>query len=202
MGFRSSAPDIFFRDLPHILPIPADRLDNWLDVPLDVLKSPEAVACALTSGFCPQTGNTQAEGAPRRMHLMVWNDNMTVGVKAMDDDHKQLVDIVNELTEGIVSGQELTAVGFILERLILCTKDHLTREERLLAQNGYPVKKQHHKEHDLLIKKVLIAQANFRMGSTNVLADDVIAFLQDWLFGHIQGSDKEYGPFLNAKGID
>ena len=135
------------------------------------------------------------------MHLMVWNDNMVVGVKAMDDDHKQLVDIVNELTEGVVSGQELKAVGVILERLIQSTKDHLTREECLLVQNDYPVKKQHHREHDLLIKKILIAQANFRMGSTHVLSDDVIQFVQNWLSGHIQGSDKEYGPFLNAKGI-
>jgi hemerythrin-like metal-binding protein len=135
------------------------------------------------------------------MHLMVWNDNMTVGVKAMDDDHRQLVDIVNELTQGIVSGQDLKAVGFVLERLIQSTKDHLTREEHLLAQNCCPVTKQHHREHDLLIKNVLIAQANFRMGSTHVLAEGVIQFLQNWLYGHLQGADKEYGPFLNAKGI-
>jgi hemerythrin len=26
-------------------------------------------------------------------------------------------------------------------------------------------------------------------------------FLKNWLIKHIQGSDKQYGPFLNAKGM-
>ena len=29
----------------------------------------------------------------------------------------------------------------------------------------------------------------------------VLNFLRDWLVEHIQGEDKKYGPFLNAKGI-
>jgi len=30
---------------------------------------------------------------------------------------------------------------------------------------------------------------------------EVLNFLRKWLLNHIQGSDKKYGPHLNAKGI-
>lgn len=135
------------------------------------------------------------------MAFMEWNEELSVGVQAMDADHKNLVGILNELHEGIVSGADRKALGFVMERLILCTKDHLAREERLLAQAGYPDADDHHKVHDLVIGKVLIAQANFRMGSTAVLTEEVMLFLKDWISDHILGSDKDYGPFLNSKGI-
>jgi len=28
-----------------------------------------------------------------------------------------------------------------------------------------------------------------------------MVFLKDWLFQHILGSDKKYGPYLNERGI-
>jgi len=135
------------------------------------------------------------------MLLMEWNEGMSVGVKAMDDDHKKLFEILNELNVGIVAGEDRKVLGFVLERLIQHTKDHLAREERLLAQAGFPDAEDHHKEHDLLIGKALIAQANFRMGSSAMLSAEVMLFLNDWLSSHILGSDKDYGPFLNSKGI-
>jgi hemerythrin len=30
---------------------------------------------------------------------------------------------------------------------------------------------------------------------------EVLNFLKGWLVKHIQGTDKKYGPFLNAKGV-
>jgi hemerythrin len=31
---------------------------------------------------------------------------------------------------------------------------------------------------------------------------DVMNFLCNWLVGHIKGSDKQYSPFLNDRGIN
>jgi len=135
------------------------------------------------------------------MPLMDWNDEMSVGVKAMDDDHKKLVDILNELNESVVTGEDHKALGVALEQLIQYTRNHLAREEELLARCDYPDSKEHHTGHDRMIGKALLAQANFRMGSTPTLSAEILLFLKDWLTSHILGSDKDYGPYLNAKGI-
>jgi len=136
-----------------------------------------------------------------RMTLMAWNDEMTVGVKAMDDDHKRLIEILNEMQEAIAAGDDRKILGAALERLVEYTKGHLAREEKLLAQCDYPDSTEHHKEHDAMIAKALIAQANFRVGSSEMLTIEMMNFLSDWLTEHIQGSDRLYGPYLNSHGI-
>jgi hemerythrin len=100
-----------------------------------------------------------------------WDEKMSVGVKAMDDDHKALVGLLNEMSEALDSEQERKVLGAVLERMIQYTKDHLAREERLLAEHGYPDCTEHHKGHDLMIATALQAQASFRVGRSEMLSD-------------------------------
>jgi hemerythrin len=44
-------------------------------------------------------------------------------------------------------------------------------------------------------------QTRFEAGQSLELSLEALAFLKDWLTGHIMGSDQRYGPHLNAKGI-
>ena len=41
---------------------------------------------------------------------------------------------------------------------------------------------------------MLDIQAKFKGGATGTLSLEVLAFLKKWLIGHIQGSDRKYGP--------
>lgn len=34
-----------------------------------------------------------------------------------------------------------------------------------------------------------------------LISHELMTFFKDWLVKHIQGDDKQYGPFLNGKGI-
>jgi len=60
----------------------------------------------------------------------------------------------------------------------------------------------HKSEHEKLVKQVIDLQAKFQAQAMGgVLTMTVMSFLKDWLVTHIQGEDKKYGVFLNAKGI-
>lgn len=135
------------------------------------------------------------------MPLMTWNEKMSVGVKVLDDDHKRLVALVNELHDALKTGHGKDALGKILDSLVTYTKSHFAREEQFFARTNYPDSAAHKKEHDDLTNQVLQVQAKFNSGASTGLSLQVMNFLRDWLTNHIQGSDKKYGPYLNSRGI-
>ncbi len=135
------------------------------------------------------------------MPLMVWNNNLSVGVAVIDEDHKKLVAMVNELYEAIQGGHGRDALGKILDGLVSYTVMHFAREEKFFLETGYADAIAHKKEHADLTRQVLDVQAKYKAGATSTLSLEVMNFLKNWLVQHIQGSDKKYGPHLNAKGI-
>ncbi len=135
------------------------------------------------------------------MPLMNWTEKLSVGVAVIDDDHKKLVGMVNELYDAMQAGRGRDALGHILDGLVQYTRFHFAREEKFFAQTGYPAAVQHKQEHDALTHQVLDVQQKYAAGATATLSLDVLHFLRDWLIKHIQGSDQKYRPHLNAKGI-
>jgi len=134
------------------------------------------------------------------MALITWSDSLSVKVKQFDDQHKKLVDMVNQLFDAMKSGKGNQVMGDILKQLIAYTQTHFAAEERLMKQYGYPDFEAHKKEHNALVIQVLDLQKQFQEGKA-VLTQHVMTFLRDWLSKHIQGDDKKYGVFFNGKGV-
>lgn len=134
------------------------------------------------------------------MALITWSDSLSVKVKQFDDQHKKLVDMVNQLFDAMKTGKGNQVMGDILKQLIAYTQTHFAAEERLLKQYAYPDFEAHKKEHNALVIQVLDLQKQFQEGKP-VLTQNIMTFLRDWLSKHIQGDDKKYGIFLNGKGV-
>lgn len=134
------------------------------------------------------------------MALITWSDTLSVKVKQFDDQHKKLVDMVNQLFDAMKTGKGNQVMGDILKQLIAYTQTHFAAEERLLKQYGYPDFEAHKNEHNALVMQVLDLQKQFQEGKP-VLTQNIMTFLRDWLSRHIQGDDKKYGVFLNGKGV-
>ena len=135
------------------------------------------------------------------MPMMEWNEDMSVRVKVLDDDHKTLIRMLNDLYDGIVAGQARTALEDVIDGLMRYTKLHFAREERLFAETGFPGSAAHKAEHDLLTRRVMNLQTRFENGQSFELSMEAMSFLKSWLNNHIMGSDQAYGMHLNAKGI-
>ena len=134
------------------------------------------------------------------MALMEWSPAFSVKVKKFDDQHKKLVDLVNQLHDAMRSGQGNAMLGVVLQQLITYTSSHFGDEEKLMAAHAYPDLAAHKAEHQKLVAQVLDLQKKFQAGSS-MLTLTVMNFLKDWLINHIQGVDKKYSAFLNGKGV-
>jgi hemerythrin len=135
------------------------------------------------------------------MPLMVWNDKFSVGVHSIDQEHKKLIELLNELHDGLAANHAKDKLGHVLDGLITYTATHFRTEEKYFAQTGYPDTAAHKKEHEALTNQVLEVQKRFKSGETGTLSMEVMNFLKRWLITHIQGSDKKYAPHLIAKGV-
>ncbi|MBL8742671.1 MAG: hemerythrin family protein [Myxococcales bacterium] len=129
-----------------------------------------------------------------------WNASLSVGVHDIDEQHKQLFSLLDELSRANTEEREATVRGEIVADLIDYTKIHFAFEETLLARHGYPDLGSHHDAHTKLAGQVETYAAAAE-GGTAPLGAELYFFLRTWLNGHIRGSDRRYGPFLNDRGV-
>jgi hemerythrin-like metal-binding protein len=133
------------------------------------------------------------------MAFYEWKNSMSVGVNASDDDHKQLIGMINQLHEGMRNGQGKEVLGKILDNLVQYTKFHFAREEEFFDRTGYPAD-DHIREHRELVKQVETLQSRYKSGES-AISIETLDFLRNWLIVHIQGTDKKYSSHLNEHGI-
>jgi hemerythrin len=132
------------------------------------------------------------------MPLFEWTDALAVGNETIDDDHRHLVDLINQLFLAISSGQANAVLGEILDELVSYTQTHFQREEALMQQHDYPDYALHKAAHDKLIEEVRVFQEQFAAGLV-VSPMTVFNFLGGWLFRHIQACDVCLGKTLKGE---
>jgi hemerythrin-like metal-binding protein len=129
-----------------------------------------------------------------------WNNSYSVRVHAMDAQHRELFEIVHELSAAMRAGHGKDVTGRVLSRLIDCTFNHFAAEEKLMKENKFPGLAAHCIEHRALEEKITAFKKNFDAGS-NVITPDLMRFLQNWLTTHILTIDRNYSDFLNSRGV-
>ncbi len=134
------------------------------------------------------------------MALIDWNDTYSVDVTEIDQQHKKLVSIINELNTAMKERKAAETMGKTIDELIDYTVTHFIVEEKYFDKFNYPETVSHKKEHDDFINKIKDVKKSFDKGSL-MLSIDIMNFLKDWLINHIQGTDKKYSSFFNEKGL-
>jgi hemerythrin len=134
------------------------------------------------------------------MALLTWSDGLSVGVKAMDEQHKILVEILNELHTAMMDGQAHAIAGALLDKLVDYTHFHFACEEKLIGGAQFPGLALHRQQHQDLTKEVEVFVARYRKGE-EMLTLHLMNFLRDWLSNHILEEDKQYGLWLNQHGV-
>src|ERR1035437_3102583 len=132
---------------------------------------------------------------------LTWNHACTVGVRALDDQHGILMDTMNELRLAAVRGTGREQVSEVLDRLIEFTRMHFWSEEQLLEQYVYPALAEHRTEHQRLLAQILQSSHRAQHGEKMQMRP-LLCFLREAYAEHIEGMDREYGSWLNERGVD
>lgn len=132
--------------------------------------------------------------------LVHWSDELSVGVQEVDEQHKILIALLNELHEALLQHHGSEICAEILRRLAEYTRIHFSVEESLMRILGYPDFERHKAEHDALSAQVTQLQVRLAGGQASI-SFELLHFLKVWLTRHIQDSDRRYGAYFLEKGI-
>ena len=129
-----------------------------------------------------------------------WRDEYSVGIERIDNDHKKLIQLINDLETAVHynAGDEFERQA--LEELIAYTQTHFTLEEELMKEHGYPDFEAHKGQHDQMISNVEVFLRDYEEKGHKVLGD-IAEHLKLWLIQHINGTDQKYAPYLHSKGV-
>ena len=134
------------------------------------------------------------------MPLITWSQDMSVGVQEMDFQHKGLIEIINQLGDAMSQGKGAQEVGKIIDKMITYAQRHFGAEERLMSANAYPQLARQKAEHEAFLTKANDFKKDFMAGKIAITLP-ISSYLKTWWTGHIQVEDKQYGPYLNGKGV-
>lgn len=134
------------------------------------------------------------------MAFMQWTDAFVTGISQIDQQHRWLVESINQLHDEI-SGKnaDKEVVYKILHGLIDYTFNHFIVEEDLFKRFDYPKTDAHLEEHNKFTRDTAALLEKFEGGET--LRADALEFLREWLSHHILTVDMAYVPFMKENGV-
>ena len=129
-----------------------------------------------------------------------WKDEYSVGITHIDQDHKKLINLLNQFTVAYDHNMSESFEKEALEELINYTKYHFEREEKIMQEHDYPDFEAHQAKHQEMIKQVNTFVELYNEKGHDALKD-ISEYLTVWLISHINGTDKEYSQYLNDRGV-
>ncbi|HAF30120.1 MAG TPA: hemerythrin [Bacteroidales bacterium] len=129
------------------------------------------------------------------MELIEWSDKYLVGYDEIDNQHKGLVIMINELFTFMTEGKSKENLEIIFDHLTVYTKEHFSNEEKMMLKYDYPDYEQHKLEHVKFIERLNSFKSDFENNKITISLE-LLNFLKDWLLNHIVITDKKYMPLL------
>ncbi|OCL28099.1 chemotaxis protein [Orenia metallireducens] len=129
--------------------------------------------------------------------LIEWDDSYSVGIEAIDKQHKQLFNIVNDLISANKLNKGKKEIGKVLNFLADYTVKHFKDEEKLQQDSGYPDYESHKELHDKFLEDAVNFKERFDKGQIDTATMmDFNKTITRWLVQHVRGIDQEVGEHI------
>lgn len=125
-----------------------------------------------------------------------WNDSLSTGIEDVDNQHKGLIDRVNELLQASISGKTGDEIDKTVNFLADYVVEHFQTEEKYMKKYDYPKYEEHKKIHDDFVQSFKELVKDKDSVSFQVKLQTQVG---QWLLNHINKTDKEMAEYLNSK---
>ena len=136
-----------------------------------------------------------------------FTDKYKTGIELVDNEHKQLFDIIREVNDLIheeLLHDKYDEIMRLLAELRQYTEFHFSDEEALMEQISYPGFEAQKRTHSAFVERLVeidLTELDAMDDNQQKYLVNLIDFLLAWLSNHILGSDKKIGDYIRTQHL-
>ena len=135
--------------------------------------------------------------ANKSVEIVTWSDRLSCGIKLIDDQHKGLVDLVNDMFNHATGNsiKEHDYFNIVIQEVVKYVKVHFATEEKIMIATKFSGYAEHKKAHDSFVIAVVENINDYKAGKRLTLSA-FTKFLKGWVLSHIAMMDKQYFEYF------
>jgi hemerythrin-like metal-binding protein/PAS domain S-box-containing protein len=141
-----------------------------------------------------------AEPKSAKTKWLEWTDDLALDIDEMDEQHKQVIALINQLQDSVSQGKNKKDIKENLRSFIDFASYHFGNEEQYFDQFGFNDSESHGVEHQKFLKEVKQLQSDYSGGKENIPIE-TLASLKNRLLTHFEESDIKYKDLFKLKGL-
>jgi len=135
------------------------------------------------------------------MAPLEWKDSYSVGVAAVDHEHRELIELVNRMHAVLERGGDPDEVQRVFGDLFRAISAHFALEERFMREHGYDQATPHKADHERLLDRLRDIMDDYRGADDRAeagAADRLVAAVDAWFVNHFKTHDARLHARLGA----
>ena len=131
------------------------------------------------------------------MPYIPWDPTWSVGVRELDEQHREFIQVLNELHDVLMAGgfsEVLRARERALDGIDRYVRTHFPAEEEHMERIGYPWLDEHREQHAQFAAQARGYRAASASGEP-VLNSELVKAMIDWVHSHLVAEDSKYAAF-------
>ncbi|MCG2576706.1 bacteriohemerythrin [Dechloromonas sp. XY25] len=128
---------------------------------------------------------------------VAWDASLSIGIDAIDEHHRYLFDLTNDLFDVVQEKRGAREVARVLKALDQYTQVHFRAEERMMDHYGYTEQTRQHDQHRSFEEKLEEFYAELHDNPLTAPFDTLL-YLRGWLIHHIKVEDAKLAVLRDA----
>lgn len=124
--------------------------------------------------------------------LIPWSDEYLLGIATVDEDHRNLFNVVNHLYRSVKKREGHKTINATFDALSKYVQEHFAREEQLMDQIDFPGLEEHKRLHAGFIQAFFSTKQSYNVAPRQFDFDGFLEFLRNWLVHHVIVEDRKY----------
>ena len=123
------------------------------------------------------------------MALIEWREEFNTGVSEVDHEHKEIVDLINELHEAMGEDASQDEIGRFLGDVFSKISSHFALEETVMRKHNYDEYDDHKSDHEKLLDDLRDIMDDAEEGTGKNYKTALAESVRDWFVNHFKTKD-------------